>query len=396
MSPLVKQLMFKSIIGRICHYLAIFLFVVIDMGLSSSALAQTKSSGNCEQLRQFTFSWQFIDQCNMQARGGTSHGAALTLDKTPSPDWLALQEQGISSYERDRRAILSMAGQYRTSFDFLETVGYKPGFSPDPPYQSWGTEIIYVAADSGDFISLQHIMVMFYQDENGNVSEPIVQKHWRQDWQYQKRDTLVYSGNDQWRHQKYSRKEVKGKWSQSVFQVDDSPRYEAIGGWKHFANYSTWLSNETWRPLPRRESSFRKDYDVLIGTNRHTITPTGWVQEEENVKTVLNPEGQPSGEFPYLSKELGVARYERLKDFDFSAGDRYWELTKAYWHDVIVAWDNIAKQQKRITIADAVNGIPLFMPFFSYAEQVYEQGAYDSEHGQQFIESTLQDYVSID
>jgi hypothetical protein len=25
----------------------------------------------------------------------------------------------------------------------------------------------------------------------------------------------------------------------------------------------------------------RKDYDVLVGTNRRTITPTGWVQEKQ-------------------------------------------------------------------------------------------------------------------
>ena len=47
----------------------------------------------------------------------------------------------------------------------------------------------------------------------------------------------------------------------------------------HGGGVSTWISDETWRPLPRREFSVRKDYDVLVGTNRHTITAQGWVQE---------------------------------------------------------------------------------------------------------------------
>ena len=54
----------------------------------------------------------------------------------------------------------------------------------------------------------------------------------------------------------------------------------------------------------------------------HTLTPTGWVQEEENLKLVLDAQGQPDEDAPYLARELGVARYEHVVGFDFSAGDR--------------------------------------------------------------------------
>ena len=60
------------------------------------------------------------------------------------------------------------------------------------------------------------------------------------------------------------------------------------------------------RPLPRRESSVRDDYDVLIGHNRHTIVPSGWVHEEENYKVVLDGHGNVDNGLPYLSKELGI------------------------------------------------------------------------------------------
>jgi len=359
---------------------------------SVSGFAQ-EAKKDCDALRQFTFSWQFVDQCGLKPRGGSSKGAGLVLDKLPNPGWLSIQENGLSDYEKDRRAILAMAGGFRTSFDFLEIVGYKPKFEPDPPYQSWGTEYVYIVEDRDDFISLQHILVMQYVDAEGKISEPFVQKHWRQDWQYEKRDTLVYAGNDMRKHKKYSRKEIKGTWAQAVFQVDDSPRYEAVGKWQHFDNFSTWISNQTWRPVPRRETSLRKDYQVLIGTNRHTITPTGWVQEEENYKVVLDEKGQPSGSYPYLSKEIGVNRYERLKDFDFSEGDKYWQATKNYWYTVKVVWDEITAENKSFTLKRTYDGQPLFMAMFEMSDIKTSENKDENQRLKQQLRETIERYL---
>ena len=62
--------------------------------------------------------------------------------------------------------------------------------------------------------------------------------------------------------------------------------------------------------MPRRETTVRDDYDVLEGTNRHTILHNGWVQEEENYKVVLDSSGARVAEQPYLAKELGVNALE--------------------------------------------------------------------------------------
>ena len=43
---------------------------------------------------------------------------------------------------------------------------------------------------------------------------------------------------------------------------------------------SVWESKDTLRPLPRREFSVRSDYDVLWGTNRITVLPSGWVRKK--------------------------------------------------------------------------------------------------------------------
>ena len=69
-------------------------------------------------------------------RGGTTKGPAVTLDKSEAPAWQRLQEKNISDLERDRRAILAMAGTYRVTFDFLEVTPFGAQDGPKAPYQS--------------------------------------------------------------------------------------------------------------------------------------------------------------------------------------------------------------------------------------------------------------------
>jgi len=97
--------------------------------------------------RQFTFAWPFRQGDSVAPRGGTTAGAPVTLDEAPGAAWRALHEPGLTKRERDRRAILAMAGTFRASFDFLEVAGFRPGFVPDRPYQSWATEYVYVLRD---------------------------------------------------------------------------------------------------------------------------------------------------------------------------------------------------------------------------------------------------------
>jgi len=344
---------------------------------------------------QFTFAWPFRDGDSAAPRGGTTPGAPVELDTTPGAAWQALHEPGLSPLERDRRAILAMAGTFRASFDFLEVAGFRPGFAPDRPYQSWGTEYVYVAHDEPRFISLRHILVMFMRGKDGKVEGPFVTKHWRQDWRYQKRELLTYRGNNTWAKLRLSPAQAKGTWSQAVFQVDDSPRYEAYGRWEHLGNLSTWLSSTTWRPLPRREFSVRKDYQVLVGTNRHTITPTGWVQQEDNVKVALDERGQPIASEPVLAAEIGLNRYERLASFDDSAARRYRERTEAFWDDVRDAWRDIIASHERFTLRAAPDQGQLFTPLFEYAEKLDEGAPFDPVAARAFARDTVGGYLAI-
>lgn len=352
-------------------------------------IAGTAVMADEERAAQYIYSWPFIETKNMSPRGGITAGPDIKLASGVSERWQALRESGLDKQERDRRAILAMAGPYRASFDFLETVVFGGEFRPDRPYRSWGTEYIYVVTDEPDFISLQHIMVMIFKGEDGALSDPLVIKHWRQDWRYEDRSLHVYSGAGAWEARSLAKRDAVGKWSQAVYQVDDSPRYEAVGEWTHSDDYSIWQSEETWRPLPRREFSVRDDYDVLIGTNRHTILPRGWVHEEDNLKVRLDDKREPAST---LAREYGVNRYEPIFDYDWSAGDDYWDRTRRFWHEVREAWARIYRENEQFSIRKNVNGSSLFMTMFQLADSS-KTDTFDPEAARAEIEAVLDDFV---
>ena len=272
--------------------------LISQLSLSNAQAYEEKQGCKESDQSRFIFSWPISDDCSKKPRGGSSKGADVSLATQLRKPWLALQQTGLSKQERDRRAILAMQGGYKVNFDFLETVGFSEGYLSDRPYQSWGTEYVYVIEDTPNFISLQHIMVMFFKQDDGSVSQPMVMKHWRQDWRFEDTSLLEYSHDNTWKNRPLSKNSVEGTWSQAVFQVDDSPRYESYGSWQHNSSFSTWISQTTRRPLPRREHSVRDDYHALEGFNRHTVTRHGWVQEEENWKLVLDDKGEPFSQDP--------------------------------------------------------------------------------------------------
>jgi hypothetical protein len=347
---------------------------------ASVQAADSYGSASANSAPRYTFSWP-LDAEALQPRGGTTKGAPLTLDKTESAAWRSLQEKGVTPLERDRRAILAMAGTYRVTFDFLEVVSFTAQDKPLPPYQSWGTEKVYVDIDDGKFLSLVHILEMRIVQKDGSISEPMVTKHWRQDWYYEPTNIVEYRGRDQWQRRELSGPGKEGAWLQAVYQVDESPRYASLGRWEHTPSFSTWISSDTWRPLPRREWSVRDDYQVLIGTNRHTVRPTGWIQEENNLKAAITKERALSAELPYVGREYGVARYERIKEADFAAADDYYERTKEFWRTVRTTWRDMFERQRVLTLRGPVDKLGLFVPLFERADEIAAQPDEQSNKG---------------
>jgi hypothetical protein len=308
----------------------------------------------------FLFGWGSIPVDRAESRGGTSKGAPVTLAKPvalPSPAMAAAKDD----FERDRAAILSLAGEYRVSFHFLETLGLTENFQPDRPYHSWTTERVHLVEDTGNRISLQHTLEMYFLEDDGKVSEPSLVKHWRQDWTYEDREILAYLGDSTWEERTVGSDEVKGAWSQAVFQVDDGPRYETFGHWEHRGNLSCWTSKAFLRPLPRREQSVRKDYEVLDGFHRIVLTPTGWLHEQHAWKRVAGEASKDSAAAPaFLAAEIGLDRYERITAPELTASRDYWEKTKPYWAIVRRVWSETLATNERFRLEDKVKGDTLY------------------------------------
>src|ERR1700716_3604867 len=149
--------------------------------LSPGAFAYEPGAVPAANPSQFIFAWP-LGEAALKPRGASTRGGPVVLDPAPGKAWQRLREPGLSALERDRRAILAMAGPYRVSFDFLEIVRFDPSLKQDAPYQSWATEHVFVAEDRPDFIALQHILAMRVLQGDGKVSEPMVVRHWRQEW----------------------------------------------------------------------------------------------------------------------------------------------------------------------------------------------------------------------
>lgn len=313
--------------------------------------------------------WTFTRELQEKPRGGTTTGAAVQFDQSVSPQWKKMKEKGLSDFARDRRAILALTGVFQTKFEFLESFAIDPKKKLDVPYRSWGTEWVFPIEEREDFISLQHIMVMYFVDpKTQKVTGPMVMKHWRQDWTWQAKEAFVYLGKNTWKKHKLSRSERRGKWLWSVYQVDDSLRYEGLGQWYHDKVASTFSTERLYRPLPRREKSFRKDYDILVGKDQLILTPYFWFHEQKNwkFKGHLDKKLKEQGEF--LSRELGHNSYKRLEKFNDQAAKDYWKQTKDYWRAVRETWEDLKRKKNSFLLKTSVGGEYLFARHFQEAE----------------------------
>jgi len=283
--------------------------------------------------------------------------ACASIDASGAAASAAMTAPERAKFEQDRKAIRSMAGDFDVTFDFRETVALKPGYELKKPKLSGADEIVRVIEDRGDFISLQQILVMKMGDQM------YVTKHWRQDWQYEPASVLVFIGGNAWETRPVPASERKGKWAQTVYQVEDSPRYGAVGAWMHDNGVSQWTPPAEMRPLPRRDMTTRNDYDAVLAVNRHTITPFGWVQEEENSKLVLR------GEPHVLAREIGVNSYIRSNTMP-KDGDDYWNATKDFWSQVRADWKRLETSTSRFGLTVQGEPEPLYMPILELADNI--------------------------
>ena len=254
--------------------------------------------------------------------------------------------------KQDIEAIKEMCGCFEIDFKFSETFQYSndSNYSKSKNYNAKALEYAKLIKDEKDHISIQHLLVM---------GDYII-KHWRQDWVFQNKDLLKYDGNNNWKYISKTKKDVKGQWTQKVFQVDDSPRYEGSATWVHADGKSYW-ENSSYAPLPRREYTKRNDYNIMIRGNRHEITKDGWVHDQDNFKVVKDSESDSE---VIIASEKGINTYTRVDESNCKEAIKWWDENNEKWLLVLEKWNSIYSKKDDISLRQSVENKPLFSFLF--------------------------------
>ena len=257
--------------------------------------------------------------------------------------------------KQDADAIKKMCGCYDVTYNFAETFNYSKDllYKPSENKFTKGLEWAGLIIDEDDKISLQHILQV------GNPAEPMVVKHWRQDWLFENRTFYMFNTENRWTYKKKKKVEVKGQWTQKVYQVDDSPRYEGSGSWVHVDGKSYW-ENTTPAPLPRREYTKRSDYNLTMRSNRQEITDYGWVHDQDN-KKIIREAGK---EDFVIDEEKGYNTYVKVDDSLCEVASKWWKDYNDKWAIVRSKWDEVYERNKNLRLEDKVNNKLLYEYLF--------------------------------
>ncbi|HLV41424.1 MAG TPA: DUF6607 family protein [Brumimicrobium sp.] len=280
--------------------------------------------------------------------------------------------------ELDRKSILEMEGCYKVTFDFAETFSPDTAYVKYDNYSSHGIEYIFAIENESDFISLQHILV---------VNDTFIVKHWRQDWLYENQSILTFDKDRTWNNTKISKKEAKGTWTQKVFQVDDSPRYEGYGTWVHVDGKHYWESIAD-APLPRRELTVRQDYNVTKRHSRMELTDNGWWLEQDNEKIYRDENGNDE----LIVWEKGHEIFTR-GEYDCQPAIDWWKENHKFWADVRTVWTKIIAENKTLKFERKVDKKLMYEQLFGMGEG-YTGDNYDQAKAQKEIQSVIYSYLN--
>lgn len=281
----------------------------------------------------------------------------------------------------DKNIIDKLCGCFDVEFKYAET------FSPDKNYKyhdreeiSGGTELTLPVEISDRKIVMQHLLV---------ITDSIIIKHWREEWTFENPVIWKYQGDKVWTKQVLKPEEVKGKWTQTVWEVSDEPRYQGYSQWVNLDGRMIWQSTAD-APLPRREYSVRDDYNILRRTNRLNITDSGYIHEQDNRKVV-----RKNGTDKLIAEEKGINSYKRLSDKECAAAKYYWEKNKVFWTKVRKTWDDYISTQTTIALKSQVNGKPLHSYLFSL-ESDYANKKISEQEIDQRIKAELTKFIGHD
>ena len=263
---------------------------------------------------------------------------------------------GQDKIDMDKESIKSMCGCFDVGFHFAETFSYSndTNYTPSDEKHMGATEWAQLVEETDSSVVIQHLLVI------GSGENTMIIKHWRQDWIYENTEFYIYDHDNKWSFQKSSKDKVKGQWTQKVFQVDDSPRYEGSGSWVYVDGKKYWEST-TDAPLPRREYTTRSDYNLTIRTSRHEIVESGWIHDQDNKKIVRD-----NGKEDFvLAEEKGMNFYKRVEDAKCQVAKDWWLENSEYWQSVRNVWSDIYLRNEDLELENKFEGKKLYSVLFS-------------------------------
>lgn len=266
--------------------------------------------------------------------------------------FLAIAGNAQTKKQEDTKAIKSMCGCYEVTFNFAETFTPKDkaaDYKASPTKVEKALEWVELVEDSPNKVVMQHLLI---------VGDTMIVKHWRQDWEFENTKLYQFDKETTWKFKNLTKDQVKGQWTQKVYQVDDSPRYEGTATWVHVDGRHYWTNN-TDAPLPRREHTIRNDYNVLNRTNTHEITAAGWIHDQDNIKLK-----REKGKDVEVAREKGNDVYVKVADSKCVAAHKYWSKYGNMWKNVRAKWAAVYAKDKDLTLKPKVEGKSLFSNLF--------------------------------
>ncbi len=297
-------------------------------------------------------------------------------------------EKTVNAKELEKRWIKSMTGCFKVEFKFVET------FAPDEQYQYGdryfenAKEYTFIIEETEDKISIQHVLLVVHKNKELQLDKNIIIKHWRQDWIYENREFLSYIKDNEWEKKYLDEEEVQGTWTQKVYQVDDSPRYEGYGRWIYQDGVAYWDS-ETDAPLPRRELTKRNDYNVLHRRCRVKIFEEGgWEMEQDNQKILRDEQGKDT----LICMEKGLETFTP-DNMDTERYERWWSDRQQFWADVRKEWEAFYASNDIVKVNVKVGKDIIFSSLFGLAEK-FSASAYDNNKSKEAIMAVLKKHVA--
>lgn len=290
----------------------------------------------------------------------------------------AAEPSAIAKLEQDKATIKGMCGVYKVSFDFAETFSSDTGYKFHNRYKEHGIEYVFLAEESPNKIALQHLLI---------VNDTMIIKHWRQDWVYENTNVYKYYKDNEWVKETLTPAQAKGTWTQKVYQVDDSPRYESYGTWLHVDGKHFWEGTND-APLPRREFTKRSDYNVMRRHSRMEVfADNSWALIQDNEKIV-----RKDGIDKVLCWERGMEKFTK-GNYDATPAIKWWESQKQYWADVRKVWDDVYTKTSDLKLANRINDKRLYESLFELGDKVCDQKSYTQGSANAEIKKVIESFI---